>query len=128
MTVSEKRRKQVKARTAKTPKAKKTTPAERFKEKTKDLAGSARIVADMMQTKGIRGNVKDYVVIAGYRIMDFQGSFDIRKDDGSGETVGIDGIRLVHKRELHTVVGESLAAHFWSRATRTRRRLPGKGD
>jgi hypothetical protein len=108
-------------------KAKAKTAKERFAERTKDLAGSARIVADMMQTKGIRGNVKDYVVIAGYRIMDFQGSFDIRKDDGSGETVGIDGIRLVHKRELHTVVGETLAAHFWNRATRTRRRLPGKG-
>lgn len=108
-------------------KAKAKKPADRHAEKTKDLAGNARIVADIMRTKGIRGNVKDYVVIAGYRIMDYQGSFDIRKDDGSGETVGIEGIRLVHKRELHSVVGESLAAHFWNRKTRTRRRLPGKG-
>lgn len=107
------------------PKAK--TKKDRDAEKIKDLAGNSRIVAEMMQSKGVRGNVKDFVVIAGFRIMDFQGSFDIRKDDGSGQTVGIEGIRLVHKRELHAVVGESLASHFWNRATRTRRRLPGKG-
>ena len=92
-------------------------------EKTRGLSPHAKLIAEMMNDKCVRGNVKDFVVIAGYRLMDYQGSFDLKKDDGSGETVGIEGIRLVHKRMLHTVVGDSIAAHFWNRATRQRRRL-----
>jgi len=99
----------------------------RAENRVKDLAGNARIIANLMITKGVRGNVKDFVVIAGFRIMDFQGSFDIRKEDDLNTTVGIDGIRLVHKRELHTIVGEELASTFWDRRTSRRRLIPGKG-
>jgi hypothetical protein len=98
----------------------------RVENRLKDLAGNARVIANLMQTKGVRGNVKDFVVIAGFRIMDFQGSFDIRKEDDL-TTVGIDGIRLVHKRELHGIVGEELASNFWDRRIRRRRLIPGKG-
>lgn len=99
----------------------------RIENRVKDLAGNARIIANLMITKGVRGNVKDFVVIAGFRIMDFQGSFDIRKEDDLTKTVGIDGIRLIHKRELHGIVGEEAASIFWDRRTRRRRLIPGKG-
>ena len=73
---------------------------------------NAKVIRDLMIAQNIRGNFKDYVVIAGKRLVDWQGSYDlVREEDGA--TVGVNGMALIHKSKLGNVVGLELARNFW---------------
>lgn len=72
---------------------------------------NAKIIRDLMITQKIRGGFKDYVVIVGKRIVDWQGSYDMVTENG--QTVGVKNMALVHKSKLHNIVGAELAARFW---------------
>lgn len=76
-------------------------------------SANARIIRDLMFTQNIKGNYKDYVVLAGKRLIDWQGSYDMVTEEG--KTVGVQNMALVHKSKLHKIVGEQLASHFWRR-------------
>lgn len=86
---------------------------ERRKENTK-------MISDLMKAEKVRGNPKDYVVLAGYRLIDWSGEFDLHSQ-ADGGTVGVEGIALLHKSRLEPVLGAELADHFWSRKLRRRR-------
>lgn len=72
---------------------------------------NGRMIAELMHAEKKRGNPKDYVVISGYRLLDHAGSYDLKLPDG--KTIGIKGVRLVHKSKLREYLGEELAARFW---------------
>src|SRR5690606_26891778 len=72
---------------------------------------NARIIRDLMLTQKVRGNWKDYVVLAGKRLIDWQGSYDMVTQDG--KTIGVKSMWLVHKSKLTKIVGEQLASQFW---------------
>lgn len=72
---------------------------------------NARIIRDLMFTQKIKGNWKDYVVLAGKRLIDWQGSYDLVTEDG--KTVGVKNMALVHKSKLANLVGAQLARQFW---------------
>ena len=82
--------------------------AEKFEAPT----ANAKIIYDLMLSSNIRGNFKDYVVIAGKRVIDWLGSYDIVKEE-DGSTLGIEGIGLIHKSKLNNLIGAELAAYFW---------------
>lgn len=58
----------------------------------------------------VRGSYKDYVIIAGYRLIEWTETVDIRNDQG---TVGVEGTVLIHKRRLAAVIGPEAAARYW---------------
>jgi len=73
---------------------------------------NAKVIRDLMISQEIKGNFKDYVVLAGKRLIDWQGSYDmVREEDG--KTVGVNGMALIHKSKLANVVGAELASNFW---------------
>lgn len=83
---------------------------------------NGRIIADMMHSEKIRGNAKDYVILSGSSLIDFNGTFEMRHqeiDEVTGLPVGKEGtlnapsVALVHKRNLHKIVGVAQAARFW---------------
>lgn len=78
----------------------------------RDLAHNEKMIADMLRATKTRGNPRDYVLISGARLIDHTGAYDLIARDG---TVGVNGVALVHKRRLHKLVGEELAALFWRR-------------
>jgi hypothetical protein len=78
-----------------------------------------KMISDLMKSERVRGNPKDYVVLAGFRVIDWAGEFDVHADDGG--TVGINGIALIHKKNLEPVLGEKFANQFWSKTLRRRR-------
>lgn len=73
-----------------------------------------------MSKRKVRGNYKDYVVIAEGRLIDWSDSWDILAPDG--QPLGFDGVVLMHKRALAGVLGERFASKFWNSSVR--RRVP----
>ena len=72
---------------------------------------NARIIRDLMFNQKIRGNYKDFVVLAGKRLVDWQDSYDMVTEEG--KTVGVQNMALVHKSKLANIVGLELAGRFW---------------
>jgi len=75
---------------------------------------NARIIRDLMVSKGIKGNYKDFTILAGGCLVDWMGSYPLEQDP-------VKGVQLVHKRRLEEVVGPEVAERFWSKATGQRR-------
>lgn len=73
---------------------------------------NGRIIRNLMVAESVKGNHKDYVIIAGNRLVDWQGSYDIVRSS-DGKTMGVDGMALIHKSRLSPIVGDELAKHFW---------------
>ena len=71
---------------------------------------NGRIIADLMHSEKMRGNAKDYVILSGSTLLDFNGTFDMRQDEGA---LSVPKVCLVHKRKLHNIIGEEQAARFW---------------
>lgn len=72
---------------------------------------NAKMIKDLMAEKGLKGNYKDHVIIAGNRLINWKGSFDIQLEEGS--TFGVDGVALIHKSKLHNIIGDEEARRFW---------------
>jgi hypothetical protein len=89
----------------------------------KPIPGNVKIIANMLAAerkrtgKRVPGRLKDYVVIAGYRIIDVWSTHDIKMDNG--ETIGVEGVKLVHKSKLHSLIGKTADA-FWNQKLRRR--------
>lgn len=74
---------------------------------------NAKMIHDLMMSENVRGNYKDFVVVAGRRLFDWQGSYDMRRES-DGVSVGLPcGTALIHKSKLTDIIGEELARHFW---------------
>ncbi len=67
-------------------------------------------IATFMAEGKVRGNVKDYVLFVGDQMIDNWGQYTIRR---TAEGAGL--MALVHKRDLHKVIGAEAAARFWHR-------------
>lgn len=84
---------------------------------------NAKIIRDLMMAVGVKGNFKDYVIIAGKRLIEWADSYDLlRLEDG--KTTGLKSMALIHKRKLRDIVGEDMAAEFWDH--KLGRRRPSK--
>ena len=77
---------------------------------SKRHTANGRIISDLMHSKKVRGNAKDYVVLSGATLIDFHGSYEMRLE---GTQLKISKVRLVHKRNLHRFIGSERAANFW---------------
>lgn len=71
---------------------------------------NGRIIADMMHSEKMRGKAKDYVILSGATLMDFNGTYEIRRDDGVKPKPTV---YLAHKKNLHKIIGAEQAARFW---------------
>ena len=65
---------------------------------------NAQMIVDFMKANNVKGNYKDYVIINGFRLIDWLASYDIKNHCE---------MALVHIRNLHNVVGEEAAKQFW---------------
>lgn len=72
---------------------------------------NAKMIHDLMVSEKVGGHYKDYVVLVGKRLVDWQGSYDMVREDG--KTVGVNGMALIHKSRLVPIIGKELAKHFW---------------
>jgi hypothetical protein len=72
---------------------------------------NAKTIKALMISKKVKGHYKDYVIITGNRLVDWQGTFNITVDDGY--TLGVDGLALIHKKRLHMIIGDEQAKRFW---------------
>jgi hypothetical protein len=57
------------------------------------------MIQDLMDEGKVKGSYKDYVVLAGNRLIDWQDSWDMYQSNG--ESIGVDGVTLMHKARLH---------------------------
>ena len=71
-----------------------------------------QIVRDLMKSKKYRGNMKDYAILTGNRMMDFKGTYRITRADTESK-IEPETILLIHKKWLHRFVVEH--ALFWNR-------------
>jgi hypothetical protein len=81
------------------------------REKKQPSTANGKMIQDLLDQRKVKGNYKDFMVIAGNRIIDWTGSWDVFND--KGEPTGHDGVILVHKSKIHTIVGEQFARRFW---------------
>jgi len=73
---------------------------------------NAKVIRDLMLANKVKGDYRDHVIIAGARLIDWKGSYDIRRED-DGKTVGVNGMAIVHKAKLANIIGEEMASNFW---------------
>jgi len=74
-----------------------------------------------MKGKKYRGNVKDYVVLSGNMLMDYAGTYNVKRTEfETGEDV-----LLLHKKWLHRFISGEDAQQFWNRKLRIRARPCG---
>ena len=82
---------------------------------SKRFTVNGRIIADLMHSEKIRGNVKDHVVLSGSSLLDCEGTFEMRHTDEEGGEgrLTVPAVCIVHKRKLHKIIGDKQAARFW---------------
>lgn len=81
------------------------------------------MIRDFLKKVKHRGNPKDFVIIVGNRLLDWWGSYDIMfQPEGEDEAkkMGVNGITLLHKKDLYKVLPEDIAAKFWNKKMRMR--------
>ena len=95
-----------------TKRNKKKQPAKKSQPKVAPAkTANGRIIRDMMLSSKVKGNFKDFVIIAGERLLDWCGSYDILTTEG--EKVSAKAVALVHKSKLRNIIGEEQARRFW---------------
>lgn len=72
---------------------------------------NGRLIQDLMTSRQVKGSFKDYVIIAGNRMIDWVESWDVFTP--SGDPLGIEGVVLIHKSKLDTVIDSKFAEKFW---------------
>lgn len=75
------------------------------------LTSNAKMICELMESEGVKGNYKDYVVIVRDQMMDWAGEYELKMKDG--KRVGSEEILLIHKRKLHNIIGDEAAKVFW---------------
>ena len=84
---------------------------------------NGRRIEELLRLTKKKGNPKDFVIIVGYRLIDYWADYNLINE--AGKTIGVEkGIALIHKKDLHKVLGEEFAAKFWRR--KAGMRVPGK--
>lgn len=72
---------------------------------------NGRIIADMLFSEKVRGSPRDYVILSGSSLLEFNGTYEVKIDDGA--KLRFSGVLLVHKRKLHRFIGKVEASRFW---------------
>jgi len=80
---------------------------------------NAKIIQDLMDQNKVKGDFRNWVIIAGRRLVDWLGSHAIIGDDVDDSK--LEGMKLVHKSLLHHFVGAEWAGKFWDRKHKRRR-------
>jgi hypothetical protein len=78
------------------------------------VSAAERVLRRLMRRQKVKGKARDYVALAGGRLLDCSGEYLVERIGDAVVT------RLVHKRELHRYVPAEVAACFWSRSLRMR--------
>lgn len=110
-TKAQKRKSKLKKRPAVGVEAKKKSQENKTKPRAPTQNG--KLIQDLMAKRGVKGNYKDYVVIAGTRLIDWIESWDIF--NSQGEPMGFDGVVLYHKSRLPDILDEKFTARFWNK-------------
>ena len=82
---------------------------------SKRFTVNGRIIADLMHSEKMRGNLKDHVILSGSSLLDYSGTFEmlIKDDDGADQKLSVSSVCIVHKRRLHKIIGVEQAERFW---------------
>lgn len=88
----------------------KLTKAQQKALKKPVKTANGKIIRDLMLANRVKGNYKDFVIIAGDRLMDWAGSYDMLND---GKKVIAQAVALIHKSKLANVIGAEPARAFW---------------
>ena len=72
------------------------------------------LIRNMMKAAKKRGNPADWVVLVGFRLIDYGGSYDVITSE-EFEFKSFPEPTLAHKRDLHKLIGKKQAARFWRR-------------
>lgn len=72
---------------------------------------NGRIIADMLVREKMGGNPRDFVILSGTSMLEYNGTWEVQLDDGY--KLRFTGVLLVHKRKLHTFIGAEQAARYW---------------
>ena len=62
----------------------------------------------LMARAGVKGDPRDWAVVSGDQLLDARQMYQLDKCATTEPT-------LIHKRDLHKLVGASVAGAFWSR-------------
>jgi len=83
------------------------------KTKAKRAASTpnGQLIQDLMARQGVKGSYKDYVLLAGNRLVDWTGSWDIMSPGGN--PVGYEGVVLLHKSKMRGVIDSPLVERLW---------------
>lgn len=79
---------------------------------------NGKLILSLMESKGVKGNWRDYVAFSGPRLIDAHGSWDMFSV--KGDALGIDGVALIHKSALKGIIGDKFASRFWNDKLGTR--------
>ena len=85
------------------------------KEQRSFPTSNSKMIHEFMEENHVKGFYKDYVIMMGDRLVDWLGSFNVVKVE-EGKFSGIlkvEGMALIHKRNLHTIIGDEAAKRFW---------------
>lgn len=70
-------------------------------------------IHELMTEAGFVGDVRDYMILVGDRMVDYKDSYAMVVKTGGKLSVGDDDIRVMHKKKLKNVIGEEAARRFW---------------
>jgi len=90
-------------------------------------ATSENIIKTLMKERKVRGNYKDFVVIHAGSMMDYEGLYELTRND-NGERTQFQEIRLAHKRELIGFMHSEVAKLFWNSQIGMRVSKKARGD
>ena len=86
----------------------------RIEKNPPNISENGKKIKNFMISKGIKGNYRYYAIITGNTLMDAYGSYTIAFVDKDEKTLGgVEGVILIHKRDLKTLIGEDPAKKFW---------------
>jgi len=76
-------------------------------------SNNERMVREMMQSVGTKGDPRDYVILSGSRLIDFAGGYELRSPK-TGGSMGVKGVAVMHKKHLAKFVAKEFARVFWN--------------
>ena len=78
-----------------------------------------------MVARNVKGDYREFVIIIGSKLVDWLESWDAF--NAMGEPVGVEGIVLIHKSKLESIVDTKFAAKFWDKKL-MRRVIPNQTE
>lgn len=89
----------------------------RLEKAPPNISENSRKIKHFMINRGVKGSYKDYVILTGNTLVDSFGSYTIAfvsgENDANRSLSGIEGVALIHKRDLKILIGEKSARKFW---------------